>query len=126
MDRRGSRRPRGDLHGPGGCRAAQARTTGSRSEGPCPMDGTVRPHVVESRRALVLHDRPLVVDLITLTLNHGVFAVRAARTLAEAKAILAEGSPHLAVVDMDHDDSTALLGQIGAANGLTRVATPVL
>ena len=70
--------------------------------------------------------RPLVVDLITLTLNHGVFAVRAARTLAEAKAILAEWSPHLAVIDMDHDDSTALLGQIGAANGLTRVATPVL
>ena len=90
------------------------------------MDGTVRPHVVESRRALVLHDRPLVVDLITLTLNHGVFAVRAARTLDEAKAILAEWSPHLAVIDMDHDDSTALLGQIGAANGLTRVATPVL
>ena len=83
-------------------------------------------HVLEARRALVLHDRPLVVDLITLTLNHGVFAVRAARTLAEAKAILAEWSPHLAVIDMDHDDSTALLGQIGAANGLTRVTTPVL
>ena len=81
---------------------------------------------VEARRALVLHDRPLVVDLITLTLNHGVFAVRAARTLAEAKAILADWSPHLAVIDMDHDDSTALLGQIGAANGLTRVPTPVL
>ena len=81
---------------------------------------------LEARRALVLHDRPLVVDLITLTLNHGVFAVRAARTLAEAKAILADWSPHLAVIDMDHDDSTALLGQIGAANGLTRVTTPVL
>ncbi len=82
--------------------------------------------MVEARRALVLHDRPLVVDLITLTLNHGVFAVRAARTLAEAEGILAEWSPHLAVVDMDHDDSTALLGRIGSANGLTRVPTPVL
>ena len=90
------------------------------------MDGPLKSHVVEARRALVLHDRPLVVDLITLTLNHGVFAVRAARTLAEAKAILADWSPHLAVIDMDHDDSTALLGQIGAANGLTRVPTPVL
>ena len=68
---------------------------------------------VEARRALVLHDRPLVVDLITLTLNHGVFAVRAARTLAEAEAILAEWSPHMAVIDMDHDDSTALLERLG-------------
>ena len=80
----------------------------------------------EARRALVLHDRPLVVDLIEPTLNHGVFVVRAARSLAEADAILAEWRPHLAVVDMDHDDSTALLQQIGASNTLTRSVTPVL
>ena len=48
---------------------------------------------VEARRALVLHDRPLVVDLITLTLNHGLFVVRAARSLAEADAILAQWRP---------------------------------
>jgi hypothetical protein len=41
-------------------------------------------------RALVLHDRQLVVDLIELTLNHGLFVVRAARNLAEAETILAE------------------------------------
>ena len=41
----------------------------------------------EARRALVLDDRPLVVDLIDLTLNHGVVQVRAARDLAEAEAI---------------------------------------
>jgi DNA-binding response OmpR family regulator len=80
----------------------------------------------EARRALVLHDRPLVVDLIELTLNHGVFVVRAAQNLAEADAILATWRPHLAVVDMDHDDSTALLQQIGASNTLTRSVTPVL
>ena len=80
----------------------------------------------EARRALVLHDRPLVVDLIELTLNHGLFVVRAARSLAEAEAILAEWRPHLAVVDMDHDDSTALLQRIGASNTLTRSVTPVL
>ena len=79
-----------------------------------------------ARRALVLHDRPLVVDLIELTLNHGVFAVRAARDLAEAEAILAEWHPHLAVIDMDHDDSTALLGRLGAANRLTKGTTPAL
>ena len=41
----------------------------------------------EARRALVLHDRQLVVDLIQLTLNHGIFVVRAAGSLAEAEAI---------------------------------------
>ena len=49
----------------------------------------------EARRALVLHDRALVVDLIELTLNHGMFVVRAATSLAEAEAILAEWRPHL-------------------------------
>ena len=80
----------------------------------------------EARRALVLHDRPLVVDLIELTLNHGVFAVRPAGNLAEAEAILDDWQPHLVVVDMDHDDSTALLGRLGDSNRLTRRVTPAL
>jgi DNA-binding response OmpR family regulator len=80
----------------------------------------------EGRRALVLHDRPLVADLIELTLNHGVFVVRPARNLAEAESILTDWQPHLAVVDMDHDDSTALLGRLGAANRLTKRMTPAL
>jgi DNA-binding response OmpR family regulator len=79
-----------------------------------------------ARRALVLHDRPLVVDLIELTLNHGMFVVRAARTLAEADAILAEWQPHMTVVDMDHDDSTALLTHLGASNTLRQSVIPVL
>ena len=78
------------------------------------------------RRALVLHDRQLVVDLIELTLNHGLFVVRAAQSLAEAEAILAEWQPHLTVIDMDHDDSTALLERLGASNTLRRSGTPVL
>ena len=32
----------------------------------------------------------------------------------------------MAVVDMDHDDSTTFLGPIGASNSLTRSMTPVL
>jgi two-component system alkaline phosphatase synthesis response regulator PhoP len=76
--------------------------------------------------ALVLNDRPLVVDLIELTLNHGLFAVRAARDLSEARAILSEWQPNLAVVDMDHPDSTALLERVGASTTLTRSVTPVL
>ena len=71
-------------------------------------------------------DRPIVVDLVGLTLNHGLFIVRAARDLAEADLIMTDWSPHLAVVDMDHDDSTGLLRQLGASNSLTASATPVL
>jgi two-component system, OmpR family, alkaline phosphatase synthesis response regulator PhoP len=80
----------------------------------------------EARRALVLHDRALVVDLIELTLNHGMFVVRAATTLAEAEAILTDWRPHLSVVDMDHDDSGPLLRRLGASNNLTKSVTPVL
>jgi len=86
----------------------------------------MEPQAGEAHRALVLHERQLVVDLIELTLNHGLFIVRAARTLAEADALLTEWHPHLAVVDMDHDDSTALLGRLGASNQLTKRVTPAL
>jgi DNA-binding response OmpR family regulator len=89
-------------------------------------DGHVNTAEGEARRALVLHDRPLVVDLITLTLNHGGFAVRSASSLAEAEAILHEWGPQLAVVDMDHDDSTALLKLLKASNAMKRSGTPVL
>jgi DNA-binding response OmpR family regulator len=90
------------------------------------MVGNADARPTEARRALVLHDRALVVDLIELTLNHGLFVVRAARSLAEADAILASWRPHLSVIDMDHDDSTALLGRMGASNALTHTVTPAL
>ena len=80
----------------------------------------------EARRALVLHDRQIVIDLIELTLNHGLFVVRAAANLADADAILAEWPPHIAVVDMDHDDSTDLLLRLGASHTLKRSDVPVL
>jgi len=82
--------------------------------------------VPDARRALILHSRTLVVDLIELTLNHGLFVVSAATTMAEAEAILAEHRPHLAVIDMDHDDSTALLARLGASNTIARSVTPVI
>jgi two-component system, OmpR family, KDP operon response regulator KdpE len=52
-------------------------------------------------RVLVLADQPLVVDLISLTLNHGTFVTRDVPTLDEAKAAAAEWQPHVAVIDMD-------------------------
>jgi two-component system, OmpR family, copper resistance phosphate regulon response regulator CusR len=81
---------------------------------------------VEARRALVLHDRPLVVDLIALTLTHGGFVVRAAGNLAEAEAIVAECSPSMTVIDMDHGDSAPLLKLFGASKTRVRSGLPVL
>ena len=80
----------------------------------------------EARRALVLHERQIIVDLIQLTLNHGLFVVEAASTLAQASAILTERRPHLAVIDMDHDDGATLLRQLGVSNTMSRSVTPVL
>jgi hypothetical protein len=65
---------------------------------------------LEARRALVLHDWPVVIDLITLTLNHGVFAVRAASSLAEGRRSSPSGARSSRLVDMDHADSTTLTG----------------
>lgn len=83
-------------------------------------------HSQETRRALVMHDRQLVVDLIELTLNHGLFTVRAARGLTEAETILSQWSPHLVVVDMDHDDSSGLLKHLASSSSLTGHGTPAL
>jgi DNA-binding response OmpR family regulator len=80
----------------------------------------------DSRRALVLHEQQLVVDLVELTLNHGLFVVRAASTLDEAKQILAEWHPHMAVIDMDHTDSAGLLRRLGASGSLTGGNIPAL
>jgi DNA-binding response OmpR family regulator len=85
---------------------------------------SVRPN--EARRALVLHDRKLVVDLIELTLNHGLFVVRAADGLAEAERILREWRPDMAIIDMDHDDSSGLLKVLAASKALTRSTIPAL
>jgi DNA-binding response OmpR family regulator len=83
-------------------------------------------HSQETRRALVMHDRQLVVDLIELTLNHGLFTVRAARGLAEAEAIVSQWNPHLVVLDMDHDDSSRLLQHLASSGSLSGQGTPAL
>jgi DNA-binding response OmpR family regulator len=79
------------------------------------------------RRALVLHETALLVDLIELTLNHGLFVVRAAHDLADAESIVDGWRPHIGVVDMDHVDSAALMQRLGTANKVARdVVLPVL
>ena len=67
----------------------------------------------DARRAFVLNDRPLIVDLIELTLNHGLFVVRSAQNFAEATRILETWGPDIAVLDMDHEDTPQVLHALG-------------
>src|SRR5215216_2613530 len=71
------------------------------------------PHVIKARathwpprgpaKVLLVLDRMPIVELIKMTLKHGVYAIRAA-TLADGVAsILTEWQPHFAVMDMDLD-----------------------
>jgi two-component system alkaline phosphatase synthesis response regulator PhoP len=87
------------------------------------MKSKTRP---EARRVLVLHDQELLVELIELTLNHGVFEVRRAANGADADSILSTWSPDMAVVDMDHEDGVELMTRLGASSTLTRSVTPVM
>jgi two-component system KDP operon response regulator KdpE len=79
-----------------------------------------------ARRVLVLHDQTLLVELIELTLNHGIFEVHGAATLDDADSVLARWSPDLAVIDMDHEDGPALMQRLGTSNSLRRNVTPVM
>ena len=87
---------------------------------------TVDTPETEARRALVLHDLETVVALIELTLNHGLFVVRAVNSLDEAETVLAEWRPDLGVVDMDREDSVELLRRLGASSSMRPSRTPVL
>jgi DNA-binding response OmpR family regulator len=52
-------------------------------------------------RVLVLLDRPVLVELLKLTLNHGVYTVRAVTAAADFAKALSEWQPNLVLLDMD-------------------------
>jgi DNA-binding response OmpR family regulator len=52
-------------------------------------------------RVLVMVEQPLLVEVIKLTLNHGVYVTREAQDVDAATAVLGGWQPHLAVIDMD-------------------------
>src|SRR5947209_4828362 len=54
-------------------------------------------------RVLVVLDRPMMIELIKMTLNHGVYTTRTATTPNEVAIALTEWQPHLAILDMDLD-----------------------
>jgi DNA-binding response OmpR family regulator len=54
-------------------------------------------------RVLLVLDRLPLVELIKMTLNHGVYTVRTATLADEVATILTAWQPHLALLDMDLD-----------------------
>jgi DNA-binding response OmpR family regulator len=76
-------------------------------------------------RVLILVDQPLIVEVIKLTLNHGVYVTREAQDVPEATAVLGEWQPHLAVIDMDIGGDHLLQHMAGPDAGRP-MRTPVL
>ena len=64
-------------------------------------------------RVLVVLDRSMLIELIKLTLNHGVYITRTATSPAEVATALTEWQPHLAILDMDLD-GTQIMALLGA------------
>ena len=79
----------------------------------------------EPARVLVMVDQPLIVDVIKLTLNHGIYVTREAQDVDEAAAVIGEWRPHVAVIDMDIGGDR-LLQQMGSSDGRSSPRTPVL
>ena len=77
----------------------------------------------DSPRVLVMVEQPLIVEVIKLTLNHGVYVTREARDVPEATAVLGAWRPHLAVIDMDIGGGI-LMQHMAATGGSVRA--PVL
>jgi two-component system, OmpR family, response regulator MprA len=62
---------------------------------------------------LLVLDRELMIELIKLTLNHGVYAFQTAATAAMVARVLADWQPHLVILDMDLD-GREMLSEIGS------------
>jgi DNA-binding response OmpR family regulator len=54
-------------------------------------------------RVLVVLDRSMMIELIKMTLNHGVYTIRTATSANEVATVLAQWQPHLVILDMDLD-----------------------
>ena len=64
-------------------------------------------------RVLLVLDRFMVIELVRLTLYHGVYAIKTATTAAAAAPLLRDWQPHLAILDME-TEGRQVLDLIGA------------
>jgi DNA-binding response OmpR family regulator len=56
-------------------------------------------------RVLLVLDRPVLLELMKLTLNHGVDSTRTAMVVNDVATLLKDWWPHLAILDMDLDSA---------------------
>jgi two-component system, OmpR family, KDP operon response regulator KdpE len=68
-------------------------------------------------RVLAMLDQPVIAEIVTFTLNHGLYDTRIATGVDEARALLKEWRPHIAVIDMDIGGDR-ILEEIQGPNGL--------
>lgn len=75
-------------------------------------------------RVLLVLDQPVLIEVVKLSLNHGVYSTRVVDSPAETATALEEWRPHLVIVDMDITDGD-ILDQAGHSGfGIER--TPVI
>lgn len=77
-------------------------------------------------RVLVLIERPLVADVVRLTLNRGTFVTRHARDIREACEVLDAWRPQLAIVDIDGfgDQVVRRIASLGPPGGTAFRSSP--
>ena len=69
-------------------------------------------------------DRPVLIELIKMTLNHGVYTTYQAATVTEVATALTDWRPHLAILDMDLDGPQIM--QLLAASPVGGMRLPVI
>ena len=74
------------------------------------------PAVGQARVLLVL-DRPILVELITLTLNHGGCTTRAVTIGSDVETTVASWPPHLVILDMDLDGTPIIARRDAGMSG---------
>src|SRR5438552_4766264 len=77
-------------------------------------------------RLLIVLDRPILVDLIRMTLNHGVYMTRTVSMAAAFAAVLDEWEPHLVIFDADLDGQPLMQHVAARATSGTRLPTIAL
>ena len=68
-------------------------------------------------RVLLVLDRPILVELITLTLNHGVCTTRAVTIGSDVETTVASWQPHLVIRDMDLDGTPIIARRDAGMSG---------
>jgi DNA-binding response OmpR family regulator len=59
-------------------------------------------------RVLLVLDQPVLIEVVKLALNHGVFSTQVAQSAADTTTVLKEWRPHLVIVDMDIAEADTL------------------